>query len=101
MSQKHIILGRDRHDAEAKPDTWLSEHPKANILRVHPPKAEPDTADAHWWLDRAPNFDRGRLRIAFGHFYRRYARRKKIAATPIVNAAISASARMSSRDSPP
>jgi hypothetical protein len=43
MSQKHIILGRDRHDAEAKPDTWLSEHPKANILRVHPPKAEPRT----------------------------------------------------------
>ena len=40
MSQKHIILGRDRRDAEAKRDKWLSEHAKFNILHVHPPKAE-------------------------------------------------------------
>jgi hypothetical protein len=43
MSQKHIILGRDRHDAEVKRDIWLSDNPKANILRVHPPKTEPST----------------------------------------------------------
>jgi hypothetical protein len=43
MSQKYIILGRDRRDAEAKRDRWLSEHPKVTILEVHPPKAEPRT----------------------------------------------------------
>ena len=43
MIQKHVILGRDRRDAEAKRDRWLSEHPKAKILRLHPPKAEPIT----------------------------------------------------------
>jgi hypothetical protein len=43
MIQKHVILGRDRPDAEAKRDMWLSEHPQVHILRVHPAKAEPET----------------------------------------------------------
>ncbi len=43
MIQKHIILGRDRPDAEAKRDRWLFEHPKIHVLRVHAPKAEPNT----------------------------------------------------------
>jgi hypothetical protein len=43
MIQKHIILGRDKLDAEANRDRWLSENPRANVLRVHPPKAEPIT----------------------------------------------------------
>lgn len=43
MIQKHIILGRDRRDAEAKRDRWLSEHPKISVVRIHAPKAEPKT----------------------------------------------------------
>jgi hypothetical protein len=43
MSQKHIILGRDRHDAETRRDRWLSEHPKVKVLQVHPARAEPET----------------------------------------------------------
>jgi hypothetical protein len=43
MSQKYIILGRDRRDAEAKRDRWLSEHPKVKVLQVHPAKPEPTT----------------------------------------------------------
>ena len=43
MSQKHIILGRDKPDAEAKRDRWLSEHPKVKVLYVHPAKPEPRT----------------------------------------------------------
>jgi hypothetical protein len=34
MSQKHIILGRDRDDAEAKRDRWLSDKPKTLLTRI-------------------------------------------------------------------
>ena len=32
--------GRNRRDAEAQRDRWLSEHPEAKILRVSPVKPE-------------------------------------------------------------
>jgi hypothetical protein len=43
MIQQQIILGRDRRDAEAQRDRWLSEHPEVKILRVHAPRPEPKT----------------------------------------------------------
>jgi hypothetical protein len=43
MKQQHIILGRDRRDAEAQRDRWLAEHPDFKILRVHAPTQEPRT----------------------------------------------------------
>jgi hypothetical protein len=43
MKQQHIILGRDRRDAEAQCDSWLAEHPDLKILRVHAPADEPRT----------------------------------------------------------
>jgi len=47
MSQQHIILGRDRTDAEVQRDQWLAEHPELKIVRVHSPTPEPPT-----WLTR-------------------------------------------------
>ncbi len=41
--KEHIILGRDRQDAEARRDQWISENPKIRVLRVHRPKREPDS----------------------------------------------------------
>ena len=43
MAQQHIILGRDRLDAEAQRDIWLSENSDFKVLRLHPPKPEPRT----------------------------------------------------------
>jgi hypothetical protein len=43
MSQKRIILGKDRREAEAARDRWLSEHPDIKILNEHPPRPEPRT----------------------------------------------------------
>jgi hypothetical protein len=43
MRQKHIILGRDKREAEAERDKWLSEHPDIAVLQEHPPRAEPST----------------------------------------------------------
>jgi hypothetical protein len=43
MAQQRIILGTDRRDAEAQRDRWLFEHPEIKILRVHPPRLEPQT----------------------------------------------------------
>jgi hypothetical protein len=43
MTQKRIILGRDRREAEAERDRWLSEHPEIRILIEHPPRLEPRT----------------------------------------------------------
>jgi hypothetical protein len=43
MRQCHIILGKDRPDAEAQRDRWLSNHPRIRVLRVHPAKPEPRT----------------------------------------------------------
>jgi very-short-patch-repair endonuclease len=43
MTQQHIFLGRDRRDAEAQRDAWLSENSGLKVLRLHPPKAEPRT----------------------------------------------------------
>ncbi len=43
MSQQHIILGRDRTDAEVQRDQWLAEHPELKIVRVHSPTPEPPT----------------------------------------------------------
>jgi hypothetical protein len=43
MRQQHIILGRDRRDAESQCDRWLAEHPELKILKVHSPLQEPRT----------------------------------------------------------
>jgi hypothetical protein len=43
LRQQHIILGRDRTDAEAQRDRWLAEHPEFKILQVHSPTPEPQT----------------------------------------------------------
>jgi hypothetical protein len=43
MRQKHIILGRDRLEAEAERDKWLSEHPEVEVLYERPPQPEPRT----------------------------------------------------------
>jgi hypothetical protein len=43
MRQQHIILGRDRSDAEAQRDRWLAEHPEFKIVKVHSPTQEPRT----------------------------------------------------------
>jgi hypothetical protein len=43
MRQKHIVLGRDKGEAEAERDKWLSEHPDIEILREHPARPEPST----------------------------------------------------------
>lgn len=43
MRQKHIVLGRDKREAEAERDKWLSEHPDIEILREHPARPEPST----------------------------------------------------------
>jgi len=43
MRQQHIILGRDRTDAEAQRDRWLAEHPELKIVHVHSPTQEPQT----------------------------------------------------------
>lgn len=43
MRHQQIILGRNRRDAEAQRDRWLSEHPEIKVLRVHGPKPEPRT----------------------------------------------------------
>jgi hypothetical protein len=40
MAQQYMILGKDTRDAEARRDTWLSEHPEIKILRLHPPQPE-------------------------------------------------------------
>jgi hypothetical protein len=43
MKQQHIILGKNRRDAEAQRDRWLSEHPEAKILQVSPVRPEAPT----------------------------------------------------------
>jgi hypothetical protein len=43
MKHQHIILGRDRSDAEAQRDRWLAEHPDLKIVHVHAPAPEPRT----------------------------------------------------------
>jgi hypothetical protein len=43
MRQKRIILGRDRREAEAARDNWLSKHPEIEIVHEHPPRPEPRT----------------------------------------------------------
>lgn len=43
MRQTHTILGKDSRDAEAQRDRWLSEHPEVRVLRLYPPRAEPQT----------------------------------------------------------
>lgn len=40
MTQRHIILGRDRKHAETERDRWLSKHPEFEILREFPPEPE-------------------------------------------------------------
>jgi hypothetical protein len=40
MRQHHIILGRNRSEAEAQRDTWLADHPELKIVRVHAPRSE-------------------------------------------------------------
>jgi hypothetical protein len=41
--KEHLILGKDRRDAEAQRDRWLSENPAIKVLRVHPPRQTPPT----------------------------------------------------------
>jgi hypothetical protein len=43
MRQQHIILGRDRRDAERQCEHWLAEHPELKVLMVHLPVQEPRT----------------------------------------------------------
>lgn len=43
MRQKHIVLGRDRREAEAQRDKWLSDHPNIAVLREYPLRSEPPT----------------------------------------------------------
>jgi hypothetical protein len=43
LVKEHLILGKDRRDAEAQRDRWLSENPAIRILRVHPPRRTPPT----------------------------------------------------------
>jgi hypothetical protein len=43
MKHKRIILGRDRREAEAARDRWLSNHPEIEIVHEHPPRPEPQT----------------------------------------------------------
>ncbi len=41
--KQQVILGKDRKDAEARRDQWLSENPAIKVLRLHQPKREPDS----------------------------------------------------------
>ena len=40
MTQRHIIMGRDRRHVETERDRWLSEHPEIQLLRQSSPKPE-------------------------------------------------------------
>jgi hypothetical protein len=40
-TKRHMILAKNRQDAEALRDSWLSEHHAIKVLRIHPPKREP------------------------------------------------------------
>jgi hypothetical protein len=39
----HVILGKNRRDAEMLCNEWLSENQEIRILRVHRPRREPRT----------------------------------------------------------
>ena len=41
--KEHLILGKDRRDAEAQRERWLSENPAIKVLRVHPLRHTPPT----------------------------------------------------------
>jgi hypothetical protein len=45
--KEHIILGTDERDAVEQRDLWLAKNPAIKVLRVHPPKREPQS-----WLTR-------------------------------------------------
>jgi hypothetical protein len=40
-TKRHIILAKNRQDAEALRDSWLSENHAIKVLRIHRPKREP------------------------------------------------------------
>jgi hypothetical protein len=68
MTQQHIILGRDRTDAEVQCDRWLAEHPELKILQVHSPTWEPLT-----WLTRigGHNVPRVSIKVEYEEVARR------------------------------
>jgi hypothetical protein len=68
MTQLHIILGRDRTDAEVQRDRWLAEHPELKILQVHSPTREPPT-----WLTRlgGHNVPRVSIKVEYEEVARR------------------------------
>jgi hypothetical protein len=39
--KRHIILGKNRRDAEASRDRWLAENQTIKVLRIHRPRREP------------------------------------------------------------
>jgi hypothetical protein len=41
QAKQHIILARNRREAETLRDSWLSENHAIKILRVHRPAREP------------------------------------------------------------
>jgi hypothetical protein len=40
-AKRHIILAKNRRDAEALRDSWLQENQALKVLQVHPPEHEP------------------------------------------------------------
>jgi hypothetical protein len=41
--KKHMILGKNRRDVEARRDEWISENPHITVVRLHRPKREPES----------------------------------------------------------
>jgi hypothetical protein len=41
QAKRHIILAKNRRDAEALRDSWLMENQAITVLRVHRPEREP------------------------------------------------------------
>jgi hypothetical protein len=41
--KQHMILGKNLQDLEARRDEWISENPHITVVRVHPPKREPES----------------------------------------------------------
>jgi hypothetical protein len=64
MTQRHIILGRDRRHVETERDKWLAEHPEVELLSQYPPKAE------HSLLARIGGRDVPRISIEVEYVYR-------------------------------
>jgi hypothetical protein len=43
IAKSHMILGKDRSDAENLRDAWLSQNQTIRVLRVHGPKREAES----------------------------------------------------------